>query len=52
LAAVLIVCAFALNLNLRAYHRDDVARFCALPEMKAKKYAGFTRKAKSDRRED
>lgn len=34
-----------LSLRLKPYHKDDVAWFCALPQMKAETHAGFTKRA-------
>ncbi len=31
--------------SLKPYDKDDVSWFCALPEIKAKKYPGFTKRA-------
>ncbi|HLE41328.1 MAG TPA: hypothetical protein VI956_07470 [Nitrospirota bacterium] len=35
----------ALSLSLKTYRKEDVAWLCALPEIKAKWFAGFTKKA-------
>ncbi len=34
-----------MSLSLKTYRKEDVAWLCALPELKAKWYAGFTKKA-------
>ncbi|HYG34995.1 MAG TPA: hypothetical protein VEC99_09435 [Clostridia bacterium] len=34
-----------LTLSLKPYHKEDAAWFCGLPEIKAKKYGGFTKRA-------
>ncbi len=35
----------AMGLSLKTYRKEDVAWLCALPEIKAKWFAGFTKKA-------
>ena len=35
----------ALSLSLKTYRKEDAAWLCALPEIKAKWFAGFTKKA-------
>ncbi len=35
----------ALSMSLKTYRKEDVAWLCALPEIKAKWFAGFTKKA-------
>jgi len=34
-----------LSLSLKPYHKEDVAWFCALPEIKARTFAGLTKSA-------
>ncbi len=35
----------ALSLSLKTYRKEDVAWLCAMPELKAKWFAGFTKKS-------